>query len=244
MELRILGSGDAFGSGGRLHTCFHVRDRQGAFLIDCGASAMIAVRRFGVDPNGIRAVLVSHLHGDHFGGLPFLILDAQLVSRRSAPLIIAGPPGLEQRLQAAMEVLFPGSSRAPRRFEVVVQELQPRTTHAIAGLAVTPYEVKHPSGAPPFALRIAVDEKILCYSGDTEWVDDLAEAARGADLFIAESYCFDRAVKYHLDFATLCRRLPEIGARRVLLTHMSADMLARVGEATCEAADDGMILSI
>jgi ribonuclease BN (tRNA processing enzyme) len=244
MELHILGSGDAFGSGGRLHTCFHLRDRQGAFLVDCGASAMIAIRRFGVDPNAVRAILISHLHGDHFGGLPFFILDAQLISRRSAPLIIAGPPGLEERLRAAMEVLFPGSASAPRRFEVVVHELQPRTTHDIAGIAVTPHVVKHPSGAPPFALRIAVDGKVVCYSGDTEWVDDLVEAARGADLFIAESYSFDRPVKYHLDFATLSRRLPEIGARRVLLTHMSTDMLARVAEAGCEAAEDGMIVTI
>jgi ribonuclease BN (tRNA processing enzyme) len=244
MELRVLGSGDAFGSGGRLHTCFHVRDRQGAFLVDCGASAMIAIRRFGVDPNGIRAVLVSHLHGDHFGGLPFFILDAQLISRRSAPLIVAGPPGLEQRLHAAMEVLFPGSASAPRRFEVVVRELAPRIVQEIAGIAVTPYVVKHASGAPPFALRMAVDDKVLCYSGDTEWVDDLGEAARGADLFIAESYVLDRPVRYHLDFATLARHLPAIGARRVLLTHMSADMLARVGEAGCETAEDGMVLTI
>jgi ribonuclease BN (tRNA processing enzyme) len=244
MELRILGSGDAFGSGGRLHTCFHLRDRQGAFLIDCGASAMIAIRRFGVDPNAVRAILISHLHGDHFGGLPFFILDAQLISRRSAPLVIAGPPGLEERLRAAMDALFPGSASAPRRFEVVVRELAPRVTQEIAGIAVTPFVVKHPSGAPPLALRIAVDGKVLCYSGDTEWVDDLAEAARDADLFIAESYCFDRPVKYHLDFATLARHLPAIGARRVLLTHMSTDMLARVAEAGCEAAEDGMVLTI
>ena len=244
MRLTILGSGDAFSAGGRLPSCYFVETDQAAFLLDCGPAILPALKQRGRSTNDFDTIVISHLHGDHFGGLPFFILDAQLVSRRSAPLIIAGPPGLEQRLQAAMEVLFPGSSRAPRRFEVVVQELQPRTTHAIAGIAVTPYVVNHPSGAPPFALRIAVDGKVLCYSGDTEWVDDLVEAARGADLFIAESYCFDRSVKYHLDFATLSRRLPEIGARRVLLTHMSADMLARVGETTCEVAEDGMVLSI
>jgi ribonuclease BN (tRNA processing enzyme) len=91
MELQFLGRGDAFGSGGRFNTCLHFRDGSGAFLVDCGASSMIAMRKFGVDPNGIRSILITHLHGDHFGGLPFFMLDAQLVSRRTAPLTIAKP---------------------------------------------------------------------------------------------------------------------------------------------------------
>jgi len=71
MEIRFLGSGDAFGSGGRFHTCFHVGAGTGAFLIDCGATSLIALKKFAIDRNAIRAILISHLHGDHFWGLPF-----------------------------------------------------------------------------------------------------------------------------------------------------------------------------
>ncbi|BBK35454.1 hypothetical protein STAQ_05320 [Allostella sp. ATCC 35155] len=92
VRFRFLGSGDAFGSGGRFQTCFHLAGPSGAVLIDCGASSMIAIRRFGVDPNAVDAVLITHLHGDHFAGLPFFLLDAQLTSRRTRPLAIAGPP--------------------------------------------------------------------------------------------------------------------------------------------------------
>jgi ribonuclease BN (tRNA processing enzyme) len=244
MKIRFLGSGDAFGSGGRFHTCFHVEDERGAFLVDCGASSMIAMRKFGVDPNTIRAILITHLHGDHFGGLPFLILDAQLVSRRTAPLTIAGPPGLRDRLMAAMENFFPGSTRAERRFELIVRELDPRVKQEVEGIEVTPFIVKHPCGAPPFALRLSVDGKVLCYSGDTEWVDGLRAAAEGADLFIAEAYFFDKAVKFHLDFATLAAQLPTLGAKRVILTHMSSDMLARIQDTGAEIADDGMTISL
>src|ERR1700688_1020123 len=108
MRVQVLGSGDAFGSGGRLNTCFMVHRGTSSFLIDCGASVMIAIRRFGIDPNQIGAIFLTHLHADHFGGLPFFILDAQLVSRRTAPLTIAGPPGLRDRLTTAMETFFPG----------------------------------------------------------------------------------------------------------------------------------------
>ncbi len=134
MELQFLGSGDAFGSGGRFNTCFHVRDRLGAFLIDCGASSIIAIRKFGIDPNAIRAVLITHLHGDHFGGLPFFILDAQLVSRRTAPLTIAGPPGLRVRLAAAMEAFFPGSTKVERHFATEIRELEPHIAHDVEGI--------------------------------------------------------------------------------------------------------------
>jgi ribonuclease BN (tRNA processing enzyme) len=212
--------------------------------MDCGVSSMIAIRKFGVDPNTVRAILITHLHGDHFGGLPFFILDAQLVSRRTAPLTIAGPAGLRDRLMTAMETFFPGSSRVERRFAVDVRELQPRAAHDVEGIEVTPYVVKHACGAPPFALRISVDGKVLCYSGDTEWFDGLCEAAKGADLFIAEAYFFDKQIKFHLDYATLARHLPELGARRVVLTHMSSNMLARAGEARCETAADGVVISI
>lgn len=243
-ELQFLGSGDAFGSGGRLNTCFHVRDQAGAFLIDCGASAMIAIRKYRVDPNGIRAILITHLHGDHFGGLPFFLLDAQLVSRRTSPLIIAGPPGLRERLTMAMENFFPGSSQIERRFSVDVQELDPGRSHDVAGIEVTPFVVRHASGAPPFALRLKVDDKVICYSGDTEWVDSLQQAASKADLFIAEAYSFDRPIKFHLDYMTLAKHLPEIGPKRVILTHMSADMLTRASDTGCEIADDGLIVTI
>jgi ribonuclease BN (tRNA processing enzyme) len=242
MELRFLGSGDAFGSGGRFNTCIHVRDRKGAFLVDCGASSLVAIKKFAVDPNKVRAILISHLHGDHFGGLPFFILDGQLMSRREAPLVIAGPPELGDRLAAAMEVFFPGSSKARRRFPLEIRELEGGRAHEVAGIEVTPYPVEHFSGAPSFALRVAVDQKTLCYSGDTEWTEGLAAAAKDVDLLIAESYFLAKRVKYHLDFATLASHLPQLGAKRVILTHMSNEMLLHAGEVGCERAEDGMAI--
>ena len=244
VTLQFLGSGDAFGSGGRFNTCFHVQHAAGSFLIDCGASSMVAIRKFRIEPNQISTILITHLHGDHFGGLPFFILDAQLVSRRTAPLTIAGPPGLNERLKAALENSFPGSSAVERRFALQVLELEPQVTKQVQGIGVTPYVVRHPSGAPAFALRIEVDGKIICYSGDTEWIDNLLLAAKGADLFIAEAYYLDKQVKFHLDYATLAKHLPEIDAKRVILTHMSADMLARATETGCELAEDGKIISL
>ncbi|MEL7082826.1 MAG: MBL fold metallo-hydrolase, partial [Pseudomonadota bacterium] len=83
MRLTVVGSGDAFGSGGRLQTCFHVTRPDGNFLIDCGATALIGLSRLDLDPNDVSHIFISHLHGDHFSGLVWWMLHAQYVSKRT-----------------------------------------------------------------------------------------------------------------------------------------------------------------
>ena len=243
MKGRFLGSGDAFGSGGRFQTCIHLQAQDARLLVDCGASSLVAMRRFGVDPQSVDTVVLSHLHGDHFGGVPFLVLDGQF-RRRAQPLTIAGPPGVEARVTAAMEILFPGSSTVERKFAVRFVELRDRMPLPLGAFTVTPFEVVHASGAPPYALRVAAGGKVVAYSGDTEWTDALLEAAREADLFIAEALFFDKRVKYHLDFTTLAAERARLACRRLVLTHMGEDMLRRVAELGVEAAEDGRELTV
>ena len=61
----------------------------------------------------------------------------------------------------------------------------------MGAVRVTPFEVKHPSGAPPYALRFEIEGKVLSFTGDTEWVERLVPAGRGADLYIMECYQFE-----------------------------------------------------
>ncbi len=200
------------------------------------------MKRFGVDPLFVDTIVLSHLHGDHFGGVPFFIMDAHYVSRRRKPLIVAGPPGLEARIFEAMEVLFPGSSRTRREFALEFLELPDETATTINSLVVTPYSVVHPSGAPSYALRIALEDKILAYSGDTEWTDALMLAAREADLFVCECSSPDKAGGYHLDYQTLIKHRAELKCRKLILTHMNEDMLNRLGSPDVEWAEDGKIV--
>jgi ribonuclease BN (tRNA processing enzyme) len=243
LKLHVLGSGDAFGSGGRFQTCLLLESARTRLLVDCGATSLVAMRRAGVDPLGIDAVVLSHLHGDHFGGLPFLILDAQF-RRRAAPLVVAGPAGVRARVEAAMEVFFPGSTGVARRFAVEFIELTDGIAVDVGALTVTPFAVVHASGAPAHALRFEDGARVVTYSGDTEWTTRLLDAARGADLFVCEAYTFDRAVKFHLDHETIRAHRDAFGCRRIVLTHMGPEMLAREGEAAFERAHDGLVLEI
>ncbi len=241
VQLQFLGSGDAFGSGARFQTCLLLSGASGSLLIDCGASSLIAMKRAGVDPGEIGWVLLTHLHGDHFGGLPFLVLDGQF-SRRARPLVVAGPPGTRARVEAAMEVFFPGSSRVERRFAVEFVELAERQAGRVGPATVTPFPVEHASGAPSYALRVEYGGKVIVYSGDTEWTENLVDAVRGADLFVCEAYFFEKKIKYHLDYATLRDQRKRLECSRIILTHMSQDMLGRLAESDLECASDGQIV--
>ena len=243
MRLQFVGCGDAFGSGSRFNTCFHVQGTNSNFLIDCGASSLVAMKGLKIDRNAIDLILITHFHLDHFGGIPFFILDAQLVAKRTRPLTIAGPPGLSDWYNRLFAATFPGERKLP--FELNLHTVEIGTPNQIAGLGVTPFHVSHDDKVGPcLAYRIEVDEKIVCYSGDTEWTNSLLDAAHGADLFICECYMFEKVIRAHLSLSTLKEKLPALGAKRVILTHMSDDMLSRTSEIECETAMDGKIISI
>ena len=246
MRLQFIGSGDAFGSGGRANTCFHVTGERTNFLFDCGASTLPAMKAHKIDRHKIETILITHFHGDHFGGIPFFILDAMYVAKRCDPLTIAGPPGLTQWYARAMAAAFPGDRKLPFALtlhEVEIGKRQEIGCKESGGLTVTPFHVIHDDKVGPcLAYRVEAEGKTVCYSGDTEWTDKLAVAARNADLFVCECYMFNGGAPTHMSYATLRERLPALGAKRVVLTHMGEPMLARLGEVKHETAKDGMIV--
>ena len=146
MKLTFLGSGDAFGSGGRFQTCFHVTGGKVNFLIDCGASSMTPLRQHRVDTNGIETILITHYHADHCGGIPFFILHARMLARRTQPLTIAGPPGLLDWFNRCMEISFPGSTSVDQPFDLSLIELGGYETTDLGNMLVTPFVVSHGTG--------------------------------------------------------------------------------------------------
>jgi len=244
MRLQFVGCGDALGSGGRYNTCFHLTGDQVNCLIDCGASSLPALKKLGIARDGIDLVLITHFHGDHFAGLPFFMLDAQF-SRRSRPLVIAGPEGIEMRLTQVMEALFEHSSKTKPKFDFSVVALKPQERRTFGAVTVTPYPVVHgESGGPFLGYRIEAEGRVIAYSADTEWTETLVPLAHEADLFVAEAYYYDKIVRNHLSLATLEAHLPEIKPKRLVLTHMSDDMLGRLDTLTHATAHDGMIVEL
>src|SRR5262245_30845386 len=230
VRVRFVGSGDSFGSGGRFQTCILVDAPGIRFAIDFGASSLIALAQQAIPPNTIDAILLTHLHGDHCGGVPFLLLDAMLAARRDRALLVAGPRGTPQHLAALREPLFPGSHVMAPKFPLEYRELAAGVPHRVLGLIVTPQPARHVPETMPTALRVEVGDRVVAYTGDTEWTDEVARIATGADLLIAECYFYGKAIKWHLTYPAVVEHVRRAGARRVILTHMSAEMLAHAAD--------------
>ena len=247
MRLNVIGCGDAFGSGGRGNTCFVVEAGGTTVALDFGATALVDLKRKDYDPKRIDAIVLTHLHGDHFGGIPFLMLDYQFDSRRDEPLTIIGPLGTRERLIAAQEVFFPGTSTIPWRFPFRVVDLPCEKRHRFRDLDITTREVIHPSGAPATGVRLKQGGRVLAYSGDTSWTETLVDLARGADLFVVDCHDVTDVHAPHLDLPTLAENRDRLEAARIMVTHMGGAMLDRIDEARRLGfliADDGMSVDV
>ena len=221
-----------------------VTSKAGACLLDCGATALVAMRRFAIDPASIDAIFLSHLHGDHFAGLLFLLLEQHFVGQREQPLLVAGPAGTKERVMAALDVFFPGSAALRWRFPLAFAELTPRRTAHFGAFAITPHVVTHPSGSAAFAFRLRAGARLIAYSGDTEWTDTLVKVARDSDVFIVECYSYNSGARYHIDYNTLQEHLPKLHSKRLLLTHLGREMLDRLSDVDLEVAEDGQLLEL
>lgn len=242
VTVRVLGSGDPVASGGRLQSGTLVDDGQGLFLLDCGATVVAALAGSGVDPAAVELVLVSHLHGDHIAGLPFLLLARWFAARRgeaAGELTVAGPTGTEPRLAAMLELfgytpLAELRAAAPVRFVA----LEAGRETALGPRAVTAFDVVHFPDTEPTALRVATAGRVIAYSGDTGWTDALVEAADGADLFLCMCHTYDRAAPTHMSYRALMAQRARLRCRRLLLTHLGHDLLAHVDAVRTELAGD------
>jgi ribonuclease BN (tRNA processing enzyme) len=244
MRMTVLGSGDAFGAGGRFHSAYLVEAPRAAFLLDCGPSILQAAKRVQWDLSRLDAVVLTHLHGDHFGGVPFLFMEYRYESPRTRPLAIYGPAGTEQRVKALFGVLYERSAADPLPFPVEYHELEPGETVEIGDAHVSAIRVRHVPELVAFAYRVEVNGRSLLYSGDTAWSDDLASQARGVDLFVCECSTYETKLDIHISYPEIAERARNLGCKRLVLSHLGSELLRRPGDLKLECARDGMIVDL
>jgi ribonuclease BN (tRNA processing enzyme) len=246
VRLTVIGCGDAMGSGGAKNTCFLVDDSLGRFTIDFGATSMSALNEAGFSPDTIDLVFLTHLHGDHFGAIPNLLLMREYVSQSVAPLTIAGPPGLEARIVSLCEAMFPGMWKEEWTYPLHIVEIVPGDGMDVLGRRVLTQPVTHYAGPEPStAIRIETSGCAIGFSGDTGWNDVLIEMAQDTDVFLCD--CFDRVdqpFEGHLSYETFAKKAALLNTKRLLMTHLGPAMIHTTEEFEHEAATDGLTVMI
>jgi ribonuclease BN (tRNA processing enzyme) len=244
VRVTVLGSGDAFGSGGRGHSAYLVDAPGVTFLVDCGPTVLQSLKRLGRGAGDVDFVLVSHLHGDHFGGLPFLFLEYRYETPRTRPLTVFGPPGTEGRVRAAFSALYETTAREGLPFPIHWVELRAGTPATAATVRVLPFRTPHANEMLCLGYRFEVDGRAVLYSGDSAWTEDFVALSRDTDLFLCECSTYETRLAIHLSYPEIVARARDLGCRRLVLTHLGREPLARLDELSLETARDGMTIEL
>jgi ribonuclease BN (tRNA processing enzyme) len=244
LTLTFIGSGDAFSSGGRLQSGIFIESQTCGLLLDCGATLLTGLQRCNLNTNQIDAVAISHLHGDHFGGIPFLLLDALFINKRAKPLHIFGPPETESRVISACDAFYPGALDGPFPFPVEYHVLNDQTITTHDPFAISTFAVSHGQKSTASALRVEIAGRTIAYSGDTSWNNNLIELARGSDLFICECCNYEEKSPGHLDYLTLKKHVPDLATNRIILTHTGPMIDKNRRSIKLEIASDGLQLQL
>ncbi len=238
----FLGTGDAFSAGGRHQAAYLLQNEGGSTLLDCGPAILSSLKRNNLSASPIETVVISHFHGDHFAGLPFLFLHFVYVEPRVKPLRIVGPPEVEERVMRLFGAMYSDSAAAPLPYELQFIEATPGKTLALDGMRINPFRVPHQQHPQSYGYEISSESRKIVYSGDTGWTEDLVVHSESADLFICECSFFESRLPMHLDYPRIAENLERFGSKRIVLTHLGQEVLNRSRDVELELAQDGLVV--
>lgn len=244
MRVTVLGAGDAFCNGGRRHSSYLIETDTTSFLLDCGVTTLLALKTLRIPADTIDFVAISHLHGDHFGGLPFLLLEYLYERPRTRPLMIAGPPGTQERVWALHRAMYRELSERPMCFPLEFCEFSPGQTQVVHGVEIFPFRVPHQEKDISLGYRVSIERKSLLYSGDCGWNENLIQYSQGADLFICECCYYQTQTNFHVSYPTIVAENSRLGCKRLLLSHLGREVLERLNDVTLECAYDGLVINL
>jgi len=221
LELSFLGSGNAFAAGGRYWSSFLANDR---YLFDAPPTLLPHLKQRGRPLNDIEVIFLSHFHGDHFMGLPFLFLEYVYLTERRDDLWIVGPPGVEAKVEAFANQCYPEITREAGYHRRYV-EAQPGADQFVNEIAFRSFPMNHVNDKLQcFGYRVHVGGEVIAYTGDTMFCEEIFDLAEGARVLVADCTYAEGEGPEHMglnDLRVIRKRLsPET---TILLTHLNGE---------------------
>ncbi len=241
----LLGTGDAFASGGRLQAGYLVEVGGKRVLLEAGPSILPALKQNQVATDTLDLLIVSHLHGDHFGGLPFLFLEYMWEVPRKRPLVIVGPRNLEQRTWILMRTMFSRFKLEGIRKKLHFKVLDPGKSIRVAGMKVSAIRSPHTNPDVSLSIKLEAGGKTVVFSGDSGWNEELVKFSEGADLLICECTYYESShLRFHMNYPELWKNRDRFKVGRMILTHIGRETLSHAAEVEIEMGFDGMRLEL
>jgi ribonuclease BN (tRNA processing enzyme) len=218
LDLTFIGTGNAFAPGGLCWNGF-VANRK--YLFEAPPQALMSLNRLGIDPNELEAVILSHHHGDHFLGLPFLLLHWKHIGR-TRPLRIIGPRGTQALTRKICEDVYPGLLDPPR-FELEWVDAEPGIRITAGELAMEPVPVKHdPLLNQTLGYQCELGGRRFGYTGDSAMCEAVLGLARHSEVLVSECASRDSRFPMHMNLIDDMPRLRQTLAldATLVMTHL------------------------
>lgn len=221
MELTFLGSANAFAAGGNYWSSFIV---DGKYQFDAPPTLLPHLKRLGISLPDIEVIFITHGHGDHFVGLPFLMLEYVYMTERSKELTIVGPPGCEAWLEDFAERVYPNILKGSDYKRTYV-EADPGREQQAADVTFQAYPMNHvreENSPGAFGYRVRIGDKTVAYTGDTMFCEEAVQLGEGADVYVVDCTYSQGCGPEHMgldDVRKIRERLsPETA---IILTHLN-----------------------
>jgi len=221
LELTFLGSANAFAADGRYWSSFLANGR---YLFDAPPTLLPHLKRLGMPPTDIEVIFLSHFHGDHFMGMPFLFLEYIYMTERRDDLFIVGPPGVERKIEEFAQQCYPEVTReAGYRRRYI--EAQPGADQYVNEISFRAFPMNHvPEKLEPFGYRVHLGDRTVAYTGDTMLCDEIFELAEGADALVLDCTYSEGSGPEHMgidDVRVIRKRVA--AETTIILTHLNGE---------------------
>jgi len=243
-ELVFIGTSDAFGAGGRRQSAAFARGDRGGMLLDCGATTNTGLSQLGISRDEIDVILISHFHGDHFGGIPAFLYASLYTDARRHPIEIVGPREVEARVHALARAMGHNLENPDWSFPIHFREIHADEAISAGPAEIQAFATEHQPESNPQGYRVRLGQEQIAYSGDTGWFDGLPRQIAGSDLFICECTLHNSQLDFHLSLQELREHRDDLDCGRLILTHLGDEMAKQRGQIEIDTADDGLAIKL